>query len=197
MKHYLIYKITNKLNGRFYIGQHQTENIDDGYMGSGIAICDAIKKYGIENFTKEIIFDVDNWELMDFIEELIVDEEFVKREDTYNIALGGTGGYGLGKSNQGKKGHPCSEETKRKIIAFHKGRHRSEEAKQHMSDSHKGKQSPIKGKKRSKEFCKKISEAGKGRIPWNKGKRIGQQSEETKRKRSEAVRRWWAERKVS
>ncbi len=54
MKQYYIYKVTNKINGKIYIGSHRGK-ADDNYFGSGIAITRAVEKYGKENFTKEII----------------------------------------------------------------------------------------------------------------------------------------------
>ena len=92
MKHYLIYQIRNKLNGMIYIGQHQTENIDDGYMGSGIRIIRAIKKYGVENFEKTILFDCSSIEEMNAKEAEIVNEDFIARDDVYNIIEGGENG---------------------------------------------------------------------------------------------------------
>ena len=47
-KYYYLYKITNLINNKFYIGVHETDNINDGYMGSGRAIRAAIEKYGKE-----------------------------------------------------------------------------------------------------------------------------------------------------
>lgn len=173
MTHYLIYKITNNLNGKIYIGKHKTDNLDDGYMGSGTAIRRAVKKYGIENFTKEILFDVYGEDLMNFLEEAIVDEAFVRRKDTYNMALGGSGRTHV----------EHSEETRRKLSEANKGKHLSEEVKRKMSESHKGRP----GHPQSEEAKRKISEAGKGRKSWNSGKH-NIYSEEAKRRISEAMK---------
>ena len=90
---YTIYKITNNINKKTYIGKHQTKNLDDGYMGSGKLIRNAIKKYGVENFTKEILHVFDNEHDMDNKEKELVNEEFVKSSSNYNICEGGKGGF--------------------------------------------------------------------------------------------------------
>lgn len=91
--YYIVYETTNNINGRIYIGAHITSCIDDGYIGSGKVLCRAIKKYGIENFTRKVLFMFDNADDMFLKEKEIVNEDFVKRKDTYNIKVGGYGGW--------------------------------------------------------------------------------------------------------
>jgi hypothetical protein len=101
---YTIYKITNKVNGKVYIGKHQTKDVDDGYMGSGKLIRRAIEKYGIENFEKEILFEFSTEEEMNTKEAELVTEEFCNREDTYNLCPGGHGGFGYLNSSGNRSG---------------------------------------------------------------------------------------------
>jgi hypothetical protein len=87
--HYIIYKITNTINGRYYIGRHATKNINDDYMGSGKAISNAIKKYGKSFFTKEILAEACSPEHLWELEKQIVNEVVVKDPLSYNMAYGG------------------------------------------------------------------------------------------------------------
>jgi group I intron endonuclease len=93
---YTIYKITNNLNDKFYVGKHKTIDLNDGYMGSGKLIKHAIEKYGLENFTKEILHVFDNEEDMNNKEKALV----VLSEESYNLCLGGHGGFGYINSNE-------------------------------------------------------------------------------------------------
>ena len=161
-------------------------------MGSGTAIKRAIKKYGEENFSKEILFDVYGEDLMDFLEEAIVDEAFVARKDTYNMKTGGEkhcryseeARRKISEAKKGRTHRPISEEARRKISESAKGhkrnvgRHCSEETRRRLSES-------LKGHVVSEEQRRQHSEFMKGRTPWNKGK-TGIYSEETKKKMSEA-----------
>jgi len=99
-KHYIIYKITNLINGKIYIGQHITFDINDDYMGSSSYLANSIKKHGIENFKKEILFDFKDKDELNKKEAELVNEEFVKRDDTYNINLGGSSWYYVNKSGK-------------------------------------------------------------------------------------------------
>lgn len=90
---YTIYKITNLLDGKIYIGSHKTKKLDDKYMGSGKYLKAAQKKYGMENFKKELLFVFDNPEEMYAKEAKLVNEEFLVTENTYNLKVGGFGGW--------------------------------------------------------------------------------------------------------
>ena len=90
---YVIYQITNLISGKIYIGAHKTTDPHDNYMGSGRAITNAIKKYGRDNFTKEILYTFISEREMYEKEAEIVTEEFCHRADNYNIRVGGIGGF--------------------------------------------------------------------------------------------------------
>lgn len=89
---YIIYKTTNIINNKFYIGVSNGNN--PSYKGSGTALIEAIKIYGSKNFKREILEVFDSEEKAFAREAEIVNESFVKDRNTYNIKVGGKGGTG-------------------------------------------------------------------------------------------------------
>jgi group I intron endonuclease len=183
-----IYKTTNLINGKIYIGQ--THYDKPNYFGSGVLILEAIKKHGVENFIKEYIDESDSQENLD--EKEIFWIKTLNAQDRkigYNIADGGWNYFTMttetkekiSKSLKGKyigenafrKGLKLTEEHKEKISQASKGKTHTEESKKKMSDRKKGirpndvtrkKMSDAhKGKSLTLEHRKKISESGKGR----------------------------------
>jgi hypothetical protein len=89
--YFYLYKITNTINGKIYVGCHSTCNLDDSYFGSGKILRRAIKKYGKENFQFIVLEFFETADDMFAAERSIVNTEFIKRSDTYNINEGGLG----------------------------------------------------------------------------------------------------------
>ena len=111
--HHYIYKVTNNITGKIYIGQHQTYRKYDYYLGSGKYILKAIKKYGKENFTKEILEEcIPCRHYKDLAEIRYIREYNCIHPNGYNLSSGGNGPIG----------YKHTDETKLKLSILGKGR---------------------------------------------------------------------------
>lgn len=143
--HYIVYKTTNTITGRFYIGSHQTKKLDDGYLGSGKILKQSIKKHGKQHFQREIIAYCVSPMLMRQIEAQQVRYAILNfGRACYNRSFSGVGGM-LGRDN-GFYGRKHTAETKAVI---------SEKAKVHT----KGENNGFYGKKHSAESIEKFKNA--------------------------------------
>ena len=90
-KYHYIYKITRD-DGKYYIGMHSTDNMDDGYFGSGKLITRSIKKYGLEKHSKEILEYLPSRVNLKIRERELVTEEILADNKCMNLVIGGNGG---------------------------------------------------------------------------------------------------------
>ncbi len=173
-----VYKTTNLINGKIYIGKHKSPTHDKAYFGSGVILLNAINKYGIINFTNEII------EWCDSLEELNAREiywiGYYKKLDyaMYNISNGGDGGdiyHCLSKEQQ-------KEFVKKSSILGKKLPPRSDVSKQKQREKMLGRPSPNKGRKMSEAQKEKLRKSHLGQTPWNKGKKMSAKYIENNRK---------------
>ena len=91
-KYYYIYKTTNLINEKYYYGMHSTDNLQDGYMGSGTILKRSFEKYGKENFKTEILEFLPNKNELLKREKEIINEEILNDPNSLNLQPGGGGG---------------------------------------------------------------------------------------------------------
>lgn len=113
LRYHYIYKIYNTIDYKMYIGRHSTNDLDDGYFGSGILLKRAINKHGIDKFRKVILRMVDSLDEAVELERLIVDADFIQRQDVYNLVEGGTNPIMYGEQNKAWKGGVSKSPTYR------------------------------------------------------------------------------------
>lgn len=92
-KYHYIYKTTCQITGKFYVGMHSTDNLDDGYLGSGKILGYSRRKYGDENHKKEIIEMCPTREALKLREKEIVNEHLLADPLNINLKYGGEGGF--------------------------------------------------------------------------------------------------------
>ena len=201
-KYHILYRTTNRINGKEYVGAHSTDDPDDGYMGSGPGILAALRKYGKENFICEILSCHDTRKEAFDYEKKIVTREYIKGHN-YNQKEGGEGkcypSWGKKRNIESRqkmsdaaKGRKASDETRQKLSKVKDGKNNSfygkshsDESRRRMSEAAKGRSSPRKGQTLSRKTKRKISIAGRGRIL----------SKDRRQKISNSLKQYWQQRR--
>lgn len=180
-KYYIIYETRNLKNGKIYIGMHETNNLEDGYLGSGKMLKRAIRYYGKEFFEKRILYIFDSKDKMINKEIELITEEFINRKDTYNLKVGGNGGFvnnihkskfklssKLGRINANKKLAEKLKNDKEYCKRF------SKSVSIGIHNYYKnGGQNPFKGKTHSEETKAKMRNSHKGKQTGSKNSQYG------------------------
>jgi group I intron endonuclease len=207
-----VYVITNKINGKQYVGQHSGSDLNKYWkrnitwalnnQGHKVCLYNAIRKYGPESFSCLPIVLVDSKEEMDLYEQILIQALDTKSPNGYNLTDGGEGTPGHSVSEEGRrrmsakkigrpshrKGSILSVETKLKISEAKTGVKLSEEHRAAITLGQIG-------GKRSDETKRKMSESGKK--GWEKRRLLAQPvSKETRRLMSEAHKKYWVNKRL-
>lgn len=165
-----VYLVTNTINGKQYVGKTM-KSVERRWRshckgGDNTPIQNAIRKYGVESFTVETLYETNDENVLAKAEQICIEELGTRRPEGYNLTAGGEGVLGLKHTEETKKamsvartGHVFSEEHNRKISESRNGITFSDETKRKMSEAKKGKPSSFKGKKHSEESNRRNREA--------------------------------------
>lgn len=166
-KYHFIYKTTNLLNNKYYVGMHSTSNLKDGYLGSGKRLRYSIRKYGESNFKLEILEFFSTREELIKREKELVNEELIQDKNCLNLKPGGSGGW-IDKEHQKKA---TREANKRRLELLNTNpefkqkyseRCRERNLKQYREGTRKSTLPNWSGKKHKPESIQKMKEIKKG-----------------------------------
>lgn len=201
-----IYMTKNHINNKIYIGKKHSDYFVPNYYGSGLLIKRSIEKYGIDNFSVEIIDTANTLDELNEKEKYYINYHnvYYRMGEGYNIASGGDGGNlisGWSEERYQKHIENCSVRNSGKLnpnygnghkIAGDKNPSKRAEVRKKLSIANKGKNNamynidknhPMYGRKHTKETREKISKSLSG----EKHPHFGiPKSEETKKKIGEA-----------
>lgn len=161
----IVYKTINLINGKFYVGKQASTS--KWYLGSGKALKSAIKKYGRENFKKEVLEVCTSLQHLDE-REIFWIKELNAVELGYNIAEGGTGGSTGGKGGVKKGNIPWNKGTKGVMKAWNKGT--KGVMKANSTTFKPGREHPLYGKNQSRSTVDKRvkNNPNKRKVRYNK-----------------------------
>jgi group I intron endonuclease len=158
-QYYYIYKTTNLINGKYYYGMHSTDNLSDGYLGSGTKLKRSINKHGKENFKTEILEFLPNKIELIKREKEIINENVLNDPNSMNLQPGGGGGL-------------SGEEHKKKFVSA------GGKATKHLLKKYR--EDHLFNMKNNPEYREKFLDKMRGNTNW-----LGKtHKEETKRKMS-------------
>lgn len=180
MKYHYLYKTTNIVTGKYYFGMHTTENLNDGYVGSGLVLTRSLKKYGKENHVCEILQMFDTREEVIEGEKTLITEDVINDPLCMNLRVGGVGGGGFSQEQQRENNRRSQQRQKwlrehneEWVESFRQVK--SESMKQQYKNGRKSTTQPHKeGKfKHSDQSKLKMSQNRKGKIVGNKNPNFG------------------------
>lgn len=174
-KHHIIYKTTCLITGRYYVGMHSTDDLADGYLGSGKRLWQSIKKHGEAQHRREVIEHLPSREALRLREAQLVDEQLLQDPLCMNLALGGGHGWEQYNTSPNFKSPFTREvalkgsklgtaELKRKWLDPQFAVEQSAKIKKGLAKSQYDHGSSFRGKTHTAETRLKMSNAGKHRI---------------------------------
>ena len=163
-KYHYIYKTTCIITNRFYIGMHSTDNLEDGYTGSGKRLKNSINYHGLKNHICEILEFLPNRKALAIREKELVNEELLKDDQCMNLKVGGIGGLGFISEEQQRNrslagGRATSDKFKNDLEFYQKHVELSRLKFKKLHSEGKIKYDTFTGKTHSEESKRKIGES--------------------------------------